>query len=44
VFSLTGFPPYEAMPKRDWDFIVLPLMGVAFLGLGSVMLFGCAGG
>jgi hypothetical protein len=40
ALSLIGVLPYEAEPKRDWDFLLLPLLSIVFLGIGGVLLFG----
>ena len=40
ALGLTDVSPYEATLKRYWDFLVLPLISIGFLGMGGVMLFG----
>src|SRR5690349_19004615 len=40
ALSVTGVLPFKFTPKREWDFLVLPLVALAFLGLGGAMFFG----
>src|SRR5271157_3558273 len=40
ALSLTGVLPENIAPRPDWEVLVLPLVSLAFLALGGVMLFG----
>jgi len=40
ALSLTGVLPENITPRPDWEVLVLPLVSLAFLALGGVMLFG----